>query len=258
MISTYNNFLLYKIKLVVAPACSISSEVTCVEHSQHVISTLISNSDFGASTTTQVFKLQFSNSLLNHHNGGHSKSNIPHKHASTTSSLHTISLERAKHQLTRTLHSFQRSAALKLDWAHISSSLGLRGQTAASLQAFKKRNEDARRRLQVLSSAAQTVDFAQYRAQLKNQSVVDEMERQLQNFKPKTYDVERQVRAIEKFEAQAVRNAQDTKGKVDEELGALDRTLANIEGARSVEELTVVCCSLSFWSPWRRFWGCVC
>ncbi|KAL2007385.1 hypothetical protein VTN00DRAFT_8823 [Thermoascus crustaceus] len=132
-----------------------------------------------------------------------------------------------------------RSAALKLDWAKVTSSLGLRGQTAASLQAFKKRNDDARRKVQLLSEAPQTVDFAHYRKVLKNQAIVDEIENHFKSFKPATYDVNRQLKAIEAFEAQAIKNAEETKGKVETELKQLRETLANIESARPFEELTV-------------------
>lgn len=135
----------------------------------------------------------------------------------------------------------QRSASLKLDWSRVASSLGLRGQTAASLQAFKSRNDTARRQLQQLSELPTTVDFAHYKATLKNQAVVDEIERRFKAFKPATYDVNRQLKAIETFEAEAVRNAQATKEKVDLELKDLEKTLQNIEQARSFEELTVVC-----------------
>ncbi|KAI9880974.1 MAG: ATP synthase d subunit [Pleopsidium flavum] len=132
-----------------------------------------------------------------------------------------------------------RSAALKIDWAKITTSLGLRGQTAASLQSFKKRNEDARRKVQILSDQTQEVDFAHYRGTLKNQSVIDEIENHFKQFKPVTYDVGRQIKAIEAFEAQAVKNAEDTKGKVDMELRDLEKTLQNIEEARPFEDLTV-------------------
>ncbi|KAM3075880.1 ATP synthase d subunit [Clarireedia jacksonii] len=132
-----------------------------------------------------------------------------------------------------------RSAALKLDWAKVTQSLGLRGNTAASLQAFKKRNEDARRRVQQLSEQPTKVDFAHYRSILKNTAVVDEIEKHFSTFKPATYDVARQIKAIETFEAQAVKNAEETKGRVDLELKDLEKTLKNIEEARPFEDLTV-------------------
>ena len=135
----------------------------------------------------------------------------------------------------------QRSAALKIDWAKVTSALGLRGQTAASLQAFKKRNDDARRKLQQLSELPQEVDFSAYRKTLKNQAVVDDIESNLKSFRPSTYDVSRQLKAIDAFEAQAVKNAEETKGKVDSELVSLQKTLENIETARPFDELTVVC-----------------
>ncbi|KDN61725.1 putative ATP synthase subunit D [Colletotrichum sublineola] len=132
-----------------------------------------------------------------------------------------------------------RSAALKLDWAKVTTSLGLRGQTAASLQAFKQRNETARRRVQQLSELPTTVDFAHYRSVLKNQAVVDEIEKRFAAFKPATYDVNRQIKAIEAFEVEAIKNAEATKQKVDLELKDLEKTLTNIESARPFEDLTV-------------------
>jgi hypothetical protein len=123
----------------------------------------------------------------------------------------------------------------------VTSSLGLRGQTVASLQAFKKRNEDARRRVQALSQQPTTVDFAHYRSVLKNQAVIDEIEKHFKAFKPATYDLARQIKAIEAFEVQAVKSAEETKGRVDIELKDLEKTLKNIEEARPFEDLTVVC-----------------
>ncbi|KAF3768652.1 hypothetical protein M406DRAFT_71638 [Cryphonectria parasitica EP155] len=132
-----------------------------------------------------------------------------------------------------------RSAALKLDWAKVQSSLGLRGQTVASLQAFKSRNDNVRRKVQQLSELPTTVDFAAYRSTLKNQAVVDEIEKRFKAFKPAVYDVSRQLKAIDAFESEAIKNAEATKEKVDLELKDLEKTLQNIEQARSFEELTV-------------------
>lgn len=144
------------------------------------------------------------------------------------------------------LQTQQRSAALKIDWTKVSSSLGLRGQTAASLQSFKKRNDDARRKVTVLSDQAQTVDFAHYRKILKNQAVIDEIENHFKTFKPATYDVSRQLKAIDAFEAQAIKSAEETKGRVEAELVNLQKTLQNIESARPFDELTVVRYFLSY------------
>lgn len=124
--------------------------------------------------------------------------------------------------------------------------LGLKGSTAQALQAFKKRNDDARRRVQLLSAQPQTVDFSHYRSILKNQAVVDDIEKQVSGFQVKKYDVGRQINAIEAFEAQAVKSAEETKGKVDAELQDLEKTLKNIETARPFEDLTVVRTSLLF------------
>jgi len=132
-----------------------------------------------------------------------------------------------------------RSAALKIDWARITTSLGLKGQTAAQLQAFKKRNEDARRKVAALQDAPQQIDFAHYRGLLKNQAVIDEIEAAYKKFKPSTYDVSKILATIGTFEATATQNAETTKSKVDSELQDLQKTLSNIEEARSFDDLTV-------------------
>lgn len=62
----------------------------------------------------------------------------------------------------------------------------------------------------------------------------------MKGFKAKGYDVGRQIKAIEAFEAQAVKSAEETKGRVDGELRDLEKTLGNIESARPFEDLTVV------------------
>ncbi|MBE3041898.1 hypothetical protein IMZ48_04810 [Candidatus Bathyarchaeota archaeon] len=134
----------------------------------------------------------------------------------------------------------QRSSALKLDWAKVTTSLGLRGQTVTSLHAFKKRNDDARRKLQALQDQPTQVDFSQYRSVLKNQAVVDEIEKRFAAFRPATYDVARQIKAIDAFEVEAVKNAEATKDQVNMELQDLNKTLQNIEQARPFEDLTVV------------------
>ncbi|KAL8972147.1 MAG: hypothetical protein Q9197_002921 [Variospora fuerteventurae] len=132
-----------------------------------------------------------------------------------------------------------RSAASKIDWTHLTTSLSLKGTTATSLAAFKKRNDDARRRLAVLKSQPQSVDLAHYRQVLNNTAAVDEIDTFMKSWKPVTYDVGRQVKAIEAFEAQAVKSAEETRAVVEKEVGALERTLENIEGARGWEDLTV-------------------
>lgn len=164
--------------------------------------------------------------------------------------------KRTKRRKTNKHH--QRSAALKLDWTKVAGSLGLRGQTATALQSFKKRNDDARRKVQALSEQAQTVDFNHYRNTLKNQAVIDDIEAQFKSFKPASYDVSRQVKAIDAFEAQAVQNAEQTRGKVETELVELKKTLDNIETARPFEDLTVVCILLLLFWKYGIVLICVC
>ncbi len=107
------------------------------------------------------------------------------------------------------------------------------------LQAFKKRNDDVRRKVQLLAEQPTAVDFSQYRAVLKNQAIVDEIEKRFNAFQPATYDLPRQLKAIEVFEVEAIKNAEATKDKVDLELKDLEKTLTNIETARPFEDLTV-------------------
>ena len=121
----------------------------------------------------------------------------------------------------------------------MSTSLGLRGQTATALASFKKRNDEARRRVQQLSEQPQSVDFAHYRGILKNTQVIDEIEQYYKTFQPKTYDVSKQIKAIESFEQVALKNAEETKSKVEVELKSLEKALGDIEGARAWEDTTV-------------------
>lgn len=96
-----------------------------------------------------------------------------------------------------------------------------------------------RRKVQQLSEQPTTVDFSAYRAVLKNQAIIDEIERRFKEFKPTTYDVSRQIKAIDAFEVEALKNAEATKQAVDLELKDLAATLKNIEEARPFEDLTV-------------------
>ncbi|KAI9656627.1 MAG: ATP synthase d subunit [Alyxoria varia] len=130
------------------------------------------------------------------------------------------------------------SASTKIDWTRLTSSLGLKGNTATALTAFKKRNDDARRRLQTLQERPTTVDFKSYRDVLKNTAVIDEVERSMRDYKVKTVDVSRQLKSIEGFEAQAVASAQETASLVSSEMKALEQTMKNIEEARPFEECT--------------------
>ncbi|KAL1741768.1 hypothetical protein HDZ31DRAFT_84607 [Schizophyllum fasciatum] len=126
-----------------------------------------------------------------------------------------------------------------VDFTRIYSSLGLGKETIAGVQAFRKRHGDAQREHGQYAAQPTTVDFAHYRSVLKNQAVVDEAEKIIQNFKPVTYDVSAHVKAIEAFEAKAVAKAKETEEKIDVELKELQATLANIEEARSFENLRV-------------------
>jgi F-type H+-transporting ATPase subunit d len=93
--------------------------------------------------------------------------------------------------------------------------------------------------VQVLQDQPTTVDFGHYRSILKNTAVIDEIEQYYKSFQPKTYDVSKQIKAIESFEQVAIKNAEETKTKVEVELRSLEKALADIEGARPWDETTV-------------------
>ncbi len=77
-------------------------------------------------------------------------------------------------------------------------------ETIASLQAFRKRHAEAQRVLDSLKGQPTTVNIAKYRGTLRNQAIVNEAEKLLNEFKPVTYDVNSHIKAIEKFETKAV------------------------------------------------------
>ncbi|PRT52396.1 ATP synthase subunit d, mitochondrial [Wickerhamiella sorbophila] len=132
-----------------------------------------------------------------------------------------------------------KQVTTKLDWGKIVSTLGLTGSTASSLLAFRKRNEDAKTKVNHLEQEDVSIDFAYYKSVLKNQKIVSEVEAAFKSFKPVTYDISKQIKVIETFEAKALENAESTESKVKEELGALKSTLDNIKSARAFEDLVV-------------------
>ncbi|CUS10926.1 unnamed protein product [Tuber aestivum] len=136
-------------------------------------------------------------------------------------------------------HDSKKSAALKINWAGITNSLRLKRRTAASLLAFKKWNEDARRKVAVLREQPMEVDFPYYQSILRNRAAIDEVENAWKRFQPVTYDVERQAKITEGFEAEAVRNAEAARERVNNKLRELEKTLKNIEEVRPFEDLTV-------------------
>lgn len=135
--------------------------------------------------------------------------------------------------------SLARSAANKLDWAKVITSLKITGKTAAELSSFKKRNDEARRQLQELQQQPAAVDFSHYRSVLKNSAVIDQLESYCQGYKPVTVDAGKQVATIAAFQEHAMANAKQTEQQVSAELSELKQTLQNIENARPFDELTV-------------------
>jgi F-type H+-transporting ATPase subunit d len=69
--------------------------------------------------------------------------------------------------------------------------------------------------------------------------VIDEIEKAAKDFKPATYDVSTVLKSIEGFEAEAVKNAEQTEKKISEQLVDLDETIKNIDQARLPDDLSV-------------------
>lgn len=127
----------------------------------------------------------------------------------------------------------------KLDWAKIISTLGLTGQTASSLTAFKKRHDEAKKEYLALTSKSTEIDFELYRTKLSNTKVIDEIESKVKSFKPVTYDVSKTLKTIEMFESKAIENAKLTEKSVIDEINQLQQSLKDMESARPFNELTV-------------------
>lgn len=117
--------------------------------------------------------------------------------------------------------------------------MGLGKNTTAAVQTFRKRADDARRHLTALKNQKTDVDFGHYKSVLKNQEIVNQAEKILREFKPVTYDVSSQLKAIDAFEAKAVEQAQASSDKIEAELKDLKATLKNIEDARPFDQLSV-------------------
>ncbi|KAI8877340.1 mitochondrial ATP synthase, partial [Backusella circina FSU 941] len=130
-----------------------------------------------------------------------------------------------------------RAAAKTIDWTKLSTSLPQ--ETVASLQAFRKRNDEVKRVLGELKEQTTSVDFAHYRKVLKNQAVVDQAEKAVSGFKPVAFNLDAQLSAIDQFENKAVAKAENTVKQIEAELKDLHATLGNIEGSRPIEQLTV-------------------
>ena len=137
-----------------------------------------------------------------------------------------------------------RSAVAKIDWPRLATALSLTPSTTFALTNFRKRNVDAHTKLNHLRSSRTEVDFSYYRSVLKNTAVIDQIEKAAKEFKPVTYDVSVILKGIETFEAQAVKNAEETEKKISEQLVDLEETVKNIDQARKPDDLSV-------WIPLR-------
>ncbi|WFD35131.1 hypothetical protein MCUN1_001980 [Malassezia cuniculi] len=127
------------------------------------------------------------------------------------------------------------SKAAVVDFSKILSS-GLGKETTAQLVSFRKRHDDAKRALTALKALPASVDLSHYKSVLKD--VVAQAEKILSGFKPVSYDVDAQIKALDSFEAKAVSQAEESAVKLEAELKDLKATLSNIEEARPFDQLT--------------------
>lgn len=134
--------------------------------------------------------------------------------------------------------SVAKSAATKIDWSKIIPQLGLTGQTASSLTAFKKRNDEAKSTLYELKHQPTEVNFGAY-SKLKNTEIVSKIKADVSSFKASSVDLSKQLNVIKAFEVKAIENAKKTESLVLAELADLEKTLDNIESARPFDQLTV-------------------
>ncbi|GAA96676.1 uncharacterized protein L969DRAFT_20022 [Mixia osmundae IAM 14324] len=132
-----------------------------------------------------------------------------------------------------------KAAAAAVEWTRVYSKLGLSKETVSTLQAFRKRHDDARIANNGLKEQKADIDFAHYREVLKNKDVISQAEKLYNDFKPVDYDLGAQLKAIDAFEAKAVEAATQAESKIDTELQQLNGTLKDIEDARPFEDLTL-------------------
>ncbi|KAI8826559.1 uncharacterized protein EV422DRAFT_490627 [Fimicolochytrium jonesii] len=127
--------------------------------------------------------------------------------------------------------------AVKVDWATLGQKL--KPDTLAAVNAFRRRHIELTKTVADLKDHATVIDFNHYRSVLKNSKVVDDAERAFTSFKPATYDLREQIRALDAQQQKAVAAAQKTQQKVKGEVDELKVLLTNIETARPVDQLTV-------------------
>ncbi|CAG8782379.1 2690_t:CDS:2 [Dentiscutata erythropus] len=129
--------------------------------------------------------------------------------------------------------------AASIDWSKLTVTLGLKKETIASLLAFRKRNDEAKRVVAALKQQKSDIDFENYRRILKNKAIVNEAEKVLTQFKPTKVDLDAQLKIVENFEKKAMDYARNTVSRVDTELRDLQATLTNMEQTRPFKDISV-------------------
>ncbi|KAJ2244309.1 ATP synthase d subunit, partial [Coemansia sp. RSA 455] len=99
--------------------------------------------------------------------------------------------------------------------------------------------EEAERQLTQLKEADRAIDFDHYRRILKNNDIVDKLEKVARAQKIVKVDLADQLKTISVFEAKAIASAELYVKETAANLADLNETVANIETARPVTQLTV-------------------
>ncbi|KAJ1889753.1 ATP synthase d subunit [Coemansia sp. RSA 376] len=132
-----------------------------------------------------------------------------------------------------------RKFLTSINWPVVSSVLSKHTEITGSLAAFRKGYEEAERQLTQLKEADRAIDFDHYRRILKNNDIVDKLEKVARAQKIVKVDLADQLKTISVFEAKAIASAELYVKETAANLADLNETVANIETARPVTQLTV-------------------
>ncbi|KAI8318850.1 ATP synthase d subunit [Martensiomyces pterosporus] len=132
-----------------------------------------------------------------------------------------------------------RKFLTSINWPVVSSVLSKHTEITKSLGAFRKSYEEAERQLTQVKEADRPIDFEYYRRVLKNQEIVDKLEKISQSQKVVKVDLADQLKTISAFEAKAVASAELYVKETEANLADLSETVKNIDAARPITQLTV-------------------
>lgn len=101
-------------------------------------------------------------------------------------------------------------AVPKVNWSKLTAPL--RPETVAAIAAFRGRNVELLKQIETLQAQDVTLDFAGFRNRIADSKVVDDAEKVLSSFKPKTFDTSKQIAELNKGEQLAVSTSLSKNG----------------------------------------------